>query len=865
MKDVIFLKMPLLKSWRRATLLALCSVCALSAVAIVPTPVLSETAQGVQMISVAPAEILHELDGFRQMGSVLYIAAHPDDENTELLAYLARGRNYRTAYMSLTRGDGGQNVLSSDLGDKLGVARTQELLAARQLDGAQQFFSRAIDFGFSKSYLETLKNWDKQEVLSDIVRVIRKFHPDVIITRFSPSPGGTHGHHTASAVLAIEAFKAAADPKAFPEQKLQPWQAKRIFWNTSTFQADKTKGLELLSIDAGGKDVVSGETFTEIAQKSRAMHKTQGFDTFKFPGTAIPERIEKFQFLGGEPATKDIMDGVDTSWKRVPGGEAIAKPVDEIIANFDKEHPANSVAALLKLRSALDALAAQRKGTLDSVVIAEKQKSLDRILQACLGLKVETNIAQADVVPGETLQMHHSVVVNADLPPQTSLTWVAVRYPGIDREIKRGVEVKSGSPVKFDSVETIPKTALLTQPYWLEKSGTAGMFSVENADLIGTAENAPAFPVEDVFEIGGQKLVVTDQPVQISKGANDVLVSRKLDIIPPVSMRFTAEVVLLTPKTTHTVEVEITATRAAQKGVLKLEAPPDWKIIPTEHTFDLAKTGQNQLLKFTVTAPSKPETARILASAKVGDRVYHSQNHSVSYAHLPPQLLQTPASIKAVSFELITRGHTIGYLPGAGDSLPENLEQMGYAVKILDDKNLDANQLRGLDAVVLGVRIFNVRKDIASAMPVLFEYVQNGGTVVSQYNVGNNRLNQLKTEKIAPYDLHISGDRVTDEKSAVTFLAPDSSVLNTPNKITQADFEGWVQERGLYFPDKWDDHFQPIISISDPDEAASKSSLLVAKYGKGHWIYTGLSFFRQLPAGVPGAFRLMANLLSIEK
>ena len=859
--DAIYLKTPLTKARRRAILLALYSVFSLSVVAIFPAPAFSEKDQGVQMKSVAPAEILHQLEGFRQMGSVLYIAAHPDDENTELLAYLARGRNYRTAYMSLTRGDGGQNVLGSDLGEKLGVARTQELLAARQLDGAQQFFSRALDFGFSKNYLETLKNWDKQEVLSDIVRVIRKFHPDIIVTRFSPNPGGTHGHHTASAVLAVEAFKLAADPNVFPEQKLLPWQARRIFWNISRFQADKAKGFEALSIDASGKDVVSGESFTEIAQRSRSMHKTQGFDTFKFPGGTGGDRIEKFQFLGGEPASKDIMDGVDTSWNRVPGGATIAKSIDEIINNFDKQHPAASVPALLKLRSALNTLSAQTKGTTDSIVVAEKQKTLDRILQSCLGLSVETTIAQSDVVPGETLKLHHSVVMNADLPAQSYVSWLAVRYPGIAKEMKTGVELKAGQAVHFDSVETVPTTAALTQPYWLEKLGSAGMFSVENADLISTAENAPAFAVEDIFDIDGQQLVVADQPVQLSKGAADVVISRRLDIIPTVSMRFTSDVVLLTPKTTHTVEVEITATRAAQKGVLKLEAPPDWKIIPTEHAFDLEKTGQHQLLEFTVTAPSKPETANILASAKLGQRIYHSQNYSVSYAHLAPQLLQSPASIKAVSFELITRGHTIGYLPGAGDSLPENLEQMGYAVKILDDKNLDAEKLRGLDAVILGVRIFNVRKDIGTAMPVLLEYVQNGGTVISQYN----RPDQMKTEKFAPFDLHISADRVTDERSAVTFLAPDSPVLNTPNKITQTDFDGWVQERGLYFPDKWDEHFQPIISINDPDEAASKGALLVAKFGKGYYIYTGLSFFRQLPAGVPGAFRLMANLISIEK
>ena len=283
----------------------------------------------------SPSAILHELESFRQMGSVLYIAAHPDDENTELLAYLARGRDYRTAYLSLTRGDGGQNVLGPEFGEKLGVARTQELLAARQIDGAQQFFSRAIDFGFSKSSSETLSIWNKQEVLSDIVRVIREFRPDVLITRFSPIPGGTHGHHTASATLAMEAFKLAGDPKAFPEQGLAPWQPKRIFWNVGRFQLDKVSGAPL-KIDAGGKDPVSGRGLHRHCSKSRSMHKTQGFDKFQFPGAHGGERLESFVLLDGAPADKDILEGVDTTWNRVAGGEEIGKAADELIAHFNR-------------------------------------------------------------------------------------------------------------------------------------------------------------------------------------------------------------------------------------------------------------------------------------------------------------------------------------------------------------------------------------------------------------------------------------------------------------------------------------------------------------------------------------------------
>lgn len=802
-----------------------------------------------------PQAILHELESFRQMGSVLFIAAHPDDENTELLAYLSRGRNYRTAYLSLTRGDGGQNVLSADLGEKLGVVRTQELLAARQIDGAQQFFSRAIDFGFSKNYQETLNVWDKQEVLSDIVRVIRKFRPDILITRFSPSPGGTHGHHTTSAILAMEAFKLAGDPAAFPEQKLAPWQPKRIFWNVSTFQKDKAVGATLLKIDAGGKDPVSGETFHEIAGASRSMHKTQGFDSFRLPGGAGEQRLESFQLLDGAPAITDIMDGVDTTWNRVSYGAEIGKLTGEIIARFDMKDSGASVPGLLKLRAQLSALPKNEP------IIAEKRAQLDRILQECLGLKVETTVAHSDVVPGEEMKLHISAALHSNTPPGTPVRWIAVRYPGLKKEVARKVDLHLNEISSFESVEKLPVDAPLTQPYWLRTEGTPGMYHVDDPGLIGRAENPPAFPVEEVFEIAGQTLVVHDEPVQVTTDSLGHQMRRRLDVIPPVSLSFISDVAVMTPGTSRSVQVEIKSYRVNSAGTLQLEAPPDWRIEPAKQSFKLATVGQSARFTFTITAPPKAEIATIAATAEMHGVRYHTQRQELSYPHIPRQLMQPPAVVKAVSVDLATRGHTVGYLPGAGDSLVDNLQQMGYAVKVLDDANLTAQELQGLDAVVIGVRAFNVRNNIAAALPALFAYVENGGTVIAQYN----RPDKLKAEKVAPYELHISPDRVTDEKAAVTFLAPENPVLNSPNKITSADFDGWVQERGLYFPNKWDEHFIPILACSDPGEPPLKGALLVSQYGKGYYIYTGLGFFRQLPAGVPGAYRLFANMVSIGK
>ena len=789
----------------------------------------------------SPAAILQELKNFREMGSVLYVAAHPDDENTQLITYLARGKNYRTAYLSLTRGDGGQNVLGGEFGEQLGFIRTEELLAARRLDGGQQFFTRAMDFGFSKDYRETLNIWDKQQVIADIVRVIRTFRPDVIITRFSTQPGGgNHGHHTASAVLALEAFKLAGDAKNFPGQNLSPWQPKRIFTNGRGGES----GADTLKMDISGNDPVSGEPFGAIAGRSRAMHKSQGFGNFGGGGGGA--RAESFQLLAGDVATNDILDGVDPTWNRIPGGAETGRQADEIYAKFDPQNPAASVPALLDLKKNLAALPADR-------IVDEKRKQLDHILQTCLGLEVETMMPQAEAVPGEVLKLHHTVTVRSGVP----VRWIGVRHPAIKEEFSSAsaTHLISNQPFSRDETVTLPASTPLTQPYWLREDPGTGMFRVAEAALIGRPENLPAFPVEQVFEVGGQTLVIPGEPVQVET-------RRRLDVIPPVMLNFISDVKLFAPGSTRPVEIEITAARANASGTLKLNAPADWKISPASQNFNLTAVGEKKTFSFTITAPEKPASASITASATIGDATFGSQRIEINYKHIPHLLLQPPARMKAVSFDLAIRGKKVGYIPGAGDSVAGALKEMGYEVTTLTGADLTTNRLKDFDAVVIGIRAFNVRTDLVSHLPDLFAFVEAGGNVIAQYNRPGN---DLKTDKLAPYSLLISGDRVTDENAAMTFLAPEHPVLNTPNKITQADFDGWIQERGIYFPNQWDEHFTPILACNDAGEKSLNGSLLVAKYGRGNFIYTGLVFFRELPAGVPGAYRLFANLVSLGK
>lgn len=791
---------------------------------------------GLSAAEPTPAAIREELRSFSTYATVLHVAAHPDDENTQLITYLARGRGYRMGYLSITRGDGGQNEIGPEFGERLGLARTQELLAARKIDGGRQFFTRALDFGYSKSVDETLAIWDRQQVVADVVRVIREFRPDVIVTRFSPEPSGTHGHHTASAVVALEAFKLAGDPNAFPEQiaeGLKPWQPVRILHN-----GWRGEDGGAITLKAGGKDAVTGESFQAIAMRSRAQHKTQGFGMR--PAGDGPW-TETFRLLGGSPATNDLMDGIDTTWVRVAGGTEIARLTEEALAKFDDKDPAASVPTLLEIRKLVAALPTDP-------VVSDKRRQLDQVLQDCLGLTVESVPAVAEVVPGETLSIRSQARVRSSVP---------VRWIALNRLLK------PDETASHEMSLPVPKAMPLTQPYWLREEPTAGMFHVAEPTLIGEPENRPPFKVLYEFEVGGQKLILADQVMVPTDGGKP---ARPVAVISPVSMRFQSGVALFPPGGSKPIRVDVTAARANSAGTLHLQAPAGWNVSPASQPFKIARTGESVTVTFTVKAPATAESGSFVAVADIDDARFSNARVVIDYPHIPLQLLQPQARLKVMAFDVATRGKAVGYLPGAGDDTAEALEQLGYKVTPLTGADLSPEKLAGLDAVVVGVRAFNERKDLAANLPGLFAYVEAGGTVVAQYN----RPNGLRAQTLGPYELSIGGSapkqRVTDETAPVSFLVPDNPALTTPNRIGPADFTGWVQERGAYFPSAWDtNHYTAVLAMNDPGEEPLTSSVLIARHGKGHFVYTGLAFFRQLPAGVPGAYRLFANLVSLGK
>ncbi len=763
------------------------------------------------------SEIQLALQKLNVLGRVLYIAAHPDDENTNLMAFWSNGSLYDAAYLSVTRGDGGQNILGPELGERLGVIRTEELLDARRIDHARQFFTRALDFGFSKTADETLHIWDHDKILADVVWVVRNFRPDVIVTRFSPEDDKTHGHHTASAILAGEAFSAAADPNRFPEQLafVKLWQATRLVWNTSPFfftnrnlPFDPTG---LMVLEAGGYNPLLGKAYTEIAAASISMHKSQGVGGLPRRGA----RKEYFKPLKGQPITSSLFEGVDTSWSRVPNSESVATEIREITSKFNPADPVASVPDLLKLRQAMN-------GIQDESWIAEKKADLDKIIAACLGLHVESSTATETFTPGQAAAIKLEAINRSSVP----VTLREVRFPNTGDSSKIDAALPSSELVTKDLSCRIPDDALYSQPYWLRKPASLGTFAVDDQKLIGLPENPPALPVEIVLQVNGQEL--------------RYIVNTKYR---------TADAVAGEPP------------RPLVKGELKPAVPKGWEVSPASIPIDLKSADAETTGTFTVKPPDQNSEGTLRAIVSIDGRDYSFERVRISYPHIGVQTLMPPAEAKLVRADIRKKGDRIGYIPGAGDDVPESLRQIGYSVKILSEPEITVKNLAQFSAVVLGIRAYNTQDRISSWLPELFAYVKNGGVVIAQYNT----LAELKTNQLGPYPLEISRDRVTDENAEVRVLSPNHPLMTTPNKITSKDFGGWVQERGLYFPNKWDPAWTPILSCNDPKENPLDGGLLVAKFGKGFFIYTSYSWFRQLPAGVPGAYRLFANMLSLGK
>ncbi|MBT9394340.1 PIG-L family deacetylase [Hymenobacter sp. NST-14] len=838
------------------------------------------TAQAQAPKTWSSSEILLGLKKLNVLGSALYIAAHPDDENTRLIAYLANGRLVETGYLSCTRGDGGQNLIGPELREGLGVIRTQELLAARRIDGGRQFFTRANDFGFSKTAAETFTIWDKEQVLSDMVWVIRQRRPDVLITRFPPDARAGHGHHTASAMLAIEAFSAAADPKRFPEQLsayTKPWQARRLLWNTGSFFVKSGEDMsQYFQLDAGGYNALLGRSYGEIAAESRSSHKSQGFGSSAQRG----EAPEYFQLLKGEPAKTDLFDGVDLTWNRVPGGAAVGKLVDEVIRNYDAANPAASVAGLLKVREKMVEVIKPDNPMVG--VLTQKVSEVNELILACAGIYAEAIATEATIASGQDIvtKINYEILNRSGLPfkawnitvdPLANKWSANVPSPIQNLFVKErpyrdstATQLAPGKSVKGSLNLGAFRDATISQPYWLREPGTTGMYKVQEIHDILNAENKPVATLNFRVALGKEHWILMSVPVQY-KHTDPVQgeIYEPLTVVPPVMVNIGGQAFVFADTQPKTVPVTLRAGKAGVKGSVALTLPAGWVAEPASLPFDLAAKDAEQTVQFQVRpgAGAKEGKAELRAVATVDGQAYSRGYQTIAYNHIPTQTLFPEATAPLVKLDLKRKGQQIGYLMGAGDEVPEALRQIGYTVTLLKPEDLTETSLRRFDAVVLGIRAYNTVDQLKTRQPALLKYVENGGNLVVQYVVNRGTV----LPEIGPYPLTLSRDRVTVEDAPVTLLNPKQPLLNSPNRITPQDFTGWVQEQGLYYPEKWDPRYQTVISSHDPDEPAREGAILVADYGKGHYIYTGLSLFRELPAGVPGAYRILTNMVSLGK
>ncbi len=800
------------------------------------------------------AQLRAALERLQVLGGALYVGAHPDDENTALLAEWANGRKVRAAYLSMTRGDGGQNLIGTEIGEQLGVIRTQELLAARRVDGAEQLFTRALDFGFSKKPEETLTFWGHDRILADVVWAIRRFEPDVIVTRFATDGSGGHGHHTASAILAEEAFAAAADPRRFPEQLawVKVWQAKRLMWNAYRFGSmgpDTARGR--LHQDLGAYDALLGRSYTEIAGESRSMHKSQGFGAAERRGAWD----NSFEHRLGERATGDLFDGVDLSWTRVPGAERIGAMLREAAQAFDPAQPAALLRLLAKAHAAIAALPS------DPRVDAKRAEILE-VMRSCAGLWIEADAATPSTIPGARLPVTITVLNRSE---------AGATLDGVD--LPFGATAKVGGaaiartalapnqPVNAEATIPLPADTPITQPYWLRSAALKGSFEVADPRMIGLPENPPPLLAEVRVTLAGEPLVF-DAPV-VYRWVDPVLGERyrPIEIGPPATCRFDQGVYLFPDRAPREIRLTVECADTALDAVARLKLPAGWKCDPGAAPVKLAGRGSEQSLRFTVTPATGPAAAVVAAEVETRGKRWSYRHVVIDHPHIPVETLFPPAEARLVRVDLRRAGDQVAYVMGSGDQGPDALRQMGYHVTLLGDDEVENADLARYDAVVVGVRAYNTRPRLKALQKRLLDYCAQGGRLVLQYDTADDGLK----DALGPWPFTISRDRVTVEEAEMRLLKPGHPLLSTPNAIGPDDFKGWVQERGLYYANPWDPRYEAVFSANDPGETPKDGGLLFARYGKGTFIYTGLSWFRQLPAGVPGAWRLFANLVSPDR
>ncbi|MDX2196548.1 MAG: PIG-L family deacetylase [Cytophagales bacterium] len=806
----------------------------------------------ISMAQYSSTDILQNLQKLTCTGTVLYIAAHPDDENNELLSWLANEKMLRTGYLSLTRGDGGQNLIGKEQRELLGIIRTQELLEARRIDGAEQFFTRAVDFGYSKNPTETFNIWNKNAVLSDVVRVIRQFRPDVIICRFPTDGRGGHGHHTASAIVAEEAYEAAADASKFPAQLayLKPWKTQRLLFNAFGWNrngASTQKGEILL--DVGQYNPITGKSYAETAAESRSMHRSQGFGSGKSRG----ESWEFFTVLKGNKDTTQMFPGIDFSWGRVEEGKNIETILYKAIKEYNPLQPHAIVPYLLQAYDLINKIS-------DETLKNYKKMQIQNLVIACTGFYAEALSQSPSATQGDVVNVQVQYILrNKNVPVVIKkISFGDIADTTLNNQAPFNIQISVNKKIK---IKNMPNTT----PYWMEKKPTLGLFVIPDSSMIGKAESEPALPAKLELEIKGVNFTHTVPVIYkwVEKAEGEK--SKPFVVVPTINIRFADKVYMIGKNGTHSVAVQAFTTRDSTTTDISLTLPTGWQCMPNNINASFTKKNVEQIFVFNVKPARNADAKTIIsASATMQGATYNTYFQTITYSHIKPQTYILQAEAYLLSTQILTKSTKIGYIEGAGDDIPAALQKIGCTVHVLNNEILNTEIFDKYDAIVTGVRAYNVNDNLKKMQSKLLKYVENGGTLIVQYNTVNWAAPQLAKE-IGPYPFTISGARVTDENAPVKFLSPTHPLLNMPNVLTDKDFEGWVQERGLYFANEYDSRYVEILEMNDQGDKPLKGSLIVAKYGKGYFVYTGLSFFRQMPAGVPGAYKLFANIISLGK
>jgi LmbE family N-acetylglucosaminyl deacetylase len=836
-----------------------------------------------------------QLKRLQSTASAMHTGAHPDDEDSNLIAYLARGRNARTAYLSLNRGEGGQNVIGPEIFEPLGVIRTEELLQARRLDGGQQFFTSVMDYGFSKTRAEAARIWGEQETLADMVRAIRVFRPLVIISRFSGTPADGHGQHQLAGYLTPMAYKAAADPNQFPEQikeGLLPWQARKLYVGQG-FAAAANGEPANVTVNTGEYDPLIGRSYAEIAAEGRSQHKSQEMGSIERRGPqSSGERLLE-STVEKSAKENDIFDGIDTSIKGIArltdnsenglSGKLadLQETAEKALKEYDSFAPQKLVPILAKgVKQARDAKDSTRN-PYTKTLLAEKEQEFSKALQTAAGIIVDALSETDTIVAGDSTGVSVKIFGGAATVKNVLLKlpdgWTAVTA---NEPKPTGNSFFSRPEVASNSTYfqvTVPSNAALTQPYWLEKPRKNFTFDWTASDA---TKNAPfqnqLATAEVTLELGGVDVTIP-KPVQY-RYADDIRgeLRRDLNIVPRVSVALDTNLLVApaSPKAQkQRLVMSITNNSFGEtKGTAKINLPAGWTSAPTSAQFDLQRKGEKTAVAFDITIPAnaKINNYNLTANAVVNGQVYDRTMNEIAYPHIQTHRLYAKADVSAQILDLKIAPVRVGYIMGSGDTVPEAIKRMGLNVTMLGETDLSTGDLSKFDTIVVGVRASQVRPDFVANNNRILDYVRNGGTLIVQYQ----RTDYVQ-QNLEPYPAkmdsqtngvqRISNVRVVDENAPVRILVPSHPVFNYPNKIVASDWNNWVQERALYNFTTLDPQYTPLLESHDEGDPENSGGLVYAKIGKGNYIYNSYSFFRQLPTGNPGAYRLFANLLSLPK